>query len=305
MPSVDRMKEFLEVVRAGSISAAARHTGLPRATLSRRLTGLEADLGVRLFHRRTTRLVLTGAGEELARRAARIVEDAHAAWAAVQRLDDVPRGLLRVSVTGPHFLSLFTDFLKDFPEVQLEVQSTTRHVDLLSEGVDVAVRIGKISDHNLIARRLHSDRSVVVASPDYLKRHGTPETSEDLAAHDCIVGFAGDWSPGRVWPLLEGGFVRVKGRLAANEIGLMRQAALDGLGLALLPSAIIAEELHDTRLIAILMDQVGAELPVSLVFADREFVDPKIREFVDRAVQAIASEMPRPFAFPKTGADIR
>ena len=126
MPSVDRMREFLAVMQTGSISEAARTIGLPRATLSRRMAGFEADLGVRLILRRTTKLALTHAGEELLRRAQRIVSDADEAWNAVRRLDDTPRGLLRVSMAGPHFLKLFTDFLCDFPEVGLLLQPPCR-----------------------------------------------------------------------------------------------------------------------------------------------------------------------------------
>jgi DNA-binding transcriptional LysR family regulator len=295
MPSTDRMREFLEVVKAGSISEAARVLGLPRATLSRRMSGLEADLNVRLLHRRTTRLVLTDAGHELARRAVRIVEDADAAWVAVQRLDDIPRGLLRVSVTGPHFLELFTDFLCDFPEVQIEVQSTTRHVDLLAEGVDVAIRIGEIKDQNLIARRVHSDRTLVVATPEFLNSFGTPTHAKELAKFDCIVGFSGDWAPSRRWPLTSGGTIPVGGRLAANEIELVLSAAKRNLGLALLPSAVVAPDINAGTLIPVLVDEVGVEIPISLVYADREYIDPKIRIFVDRAAKIVTASMPKPY----------
>lgn len=288
------MREFLEVTRAGSISAAARSLGLPRATLSRRMSALEAELGVRLIHRRTTRLALTHAGEELRLRAQRIVVDAKAAWDAVRRLDDTPRGLLRVSVTGPHFLHLFTQFLCDFPEVRLEVQSTTRHVDLLAEGVDVAMRVGNIRDKNLIARHVHSDRLVVVGSPAYLERRGYPTGASDLASHDCIVGFAGEWTPSMAWPLWDGGQVHVSVRLSANEIGLIHEAVLDGLGLALMPSTVVADNIRAETLHLVLKDIVGAELPISLVYADREFLDPKIRVFVDRALEVMRQEMPKP-----------
>lgn len=289
------MREFLSVVDAGSISGAAKDLGLPRATLSRRMSKLEADLGVRLILRRTTRLALTHAGEELRQRAQRIVADATAAWDAVRRLDDTPRGLLRVSVTGPHFLNLFTDFLRDFPEVRLEVQSTTRHVDLLTDGVDVAMRSGPVKDQNLIARRVHSDRLIVVASPDYLARHGTPKRAQDLAGHACVVGFAGTWTPSTKWPLWSGAHVPIVGRLSANEIDLIKEAAIKGLGLALIASAIVAKDIEAGKLKPVLRDQIGAEIPISLVYADREFVDPKIREFVDRAVVAIQAEMPKPY----------
>ena len=289
------MREFLEVVRAGSISGASREIGLPRPTLSRRISGLEAELGVRLIHRRTNRLVLTSAGEELRRRAARVVSDADAAWATVQRLDEVPRGLLRVSMTGAYFPALFNAFLHDFPGVQLEVQSTTRHVDLLEEEVDVAVRIGEVRDPNLIARRIHTDRLMAVALPGYLTTHGEPQRVEDLAPHDCIVGFAGNWAPSRSWPLMAGGGIPVRGRFATNEIELVRAATMSELGIALLPSALIAGDLETGKLVGVLTEEVGAELPVSLVYADRDFFDPKVRMFVDRAVKVISEEMPKPY----------
>ncbi|WP_422378568.1 LysR family transcriptional regulator [Roseibium sp.] len=293
----DRMREFLAVVKEESISAAARSLNLPRATLSRRMSGLEADLGVRLIHRRTNRLTLTEAGKELQLRAQRIVEDVTETWNAVRRLDDTPRGLLRVSVTGPHFAKLFTGFLCDFPEVRLEVQSTTRHVDLLSEGVDVAIRVGPVQDQNLIARLLHTDRLVAAASPTYLRRHGHPVQPEDLADHNCIVGFAGAWTPTRTWPRRDGGTVQVGGRLSANEIELVLEAALEGIGIALLPSAVGAEHFRSGGLEPLLTDTVGTDLPISIVYADKAFIDPKVRTFVDRAVQAIQKEIPRPFEF--------
>ncbi len=296
MPSTDRMREFLQVVRAGSISEAARQLGLPRATLSRRMSALEAELSVRLIHRRTTRLVLTSAGKLLEQRASRIVADVDEAWAAVRQLDDVPRGLLRVSMTGPYFSDLFTELLCDYPEVQLEVQSTTRHVDLLAEGVDVAMRIGVIKDPELIARKVHSDRLMVVASPAYLDWRGTPTKVSDLSKHDCMVSFSGEWVPSKSWPLLAGGSVRISGRLAANEIDLTRKAAIDGLGLALLPSAVAAEDLKSGQLVPVLQDIVGAEIPISLVYADRDYIEPKVRVFVDRAVKVISEEMPKPYS---------
>ena len=293
-PSVDRMREFLAITEAGSISEAARVLVLPRATLSRRLAALEADLGTRLLIRRTTRLALTHAGEELCKRATRIVADADAAWDAVRRLDDTPRGLLRVSVTGPYFLDLFIRFLRDFPEVRVQVQSTPRHVDLLAEGVDVALRIGPVRDQDLIARRLHTDRLIVVASPTYLEKTGIPRNAKALTQHNCIGGVFGDWTPNAKWPLWKGGDISVSGRLSANDIALVRAAAIEGLGFALIASAVVAEDVRAGRLVPVLLDEVGAEMPVSLVYADREFIDPKVREFVDRAAETIEREMPKP-----------
>lgn len=292
MLSTDRMTEFLEVVRSGSISAAARSLGLERATLSRRMSALEAELGVRLLHRRTNKLVLTAAGEELHHRARRVVADVIAAWDSVRRLDDEPRGLLRVSVAGPHFSALFTTFMADFPHVELEVRATTHQVDMLSDGIDVAVRVGDIADANLIARKISSDRLVVVGSRKYLARHGVPKSLADLKKLDCITGFADGWTPARSWPLTSGKFVDVHGRLTANDLSLMHAAVKDGLGCALLPSAYVSADLKAGKLVSVLPEIVGKEIPIHLVYVDREFIEPKVRVFIDRAVKTIASEIP-------------
>ena len=287
------MTEFLEVVRSGSISGAARTLGLERATLSRRMSALEAELGVRLLHRRTTKLVLTDAGQELRHRARRVVADAEEAWASVRRLDDEPRGLLRVSIAGAHFAELFITFMRDFPHVELELRATTHQVDMLADGIDVAVRIGEINDTNLIARKISSDRLVAVASPQFLAEHGTPATIADLKKLECITGFADGWTPARSWPLMNGKSVEVHGRMTANELPLIYAAAKDGLGCALLPSAFVAGDLTAGRLVAVLPEEVGKEIPVHLVYVDRDYIEPKVRVFIDRAVKAIAEEMPR------------
>ena len=159
------------------------------------------------------------------------------------------------------------------------------------------MRIGPIEDQNLIARRLHADRLIVVAAPSYLESMGTPKKAKDLLRHTCIVGFSGGWTPNTSWPLLNGGTVSVSGRLSANEIGLIREAAIDGLGCALVASAVVAEDTRSGHLVPLLLDQVGAELPISLVYADREYIDPKIREFVDRAAEVIERQMPKPLEF--------
>ena len=292
MPSADRMTEFLEVVRSGSISGAARELDLERATLSRRMSALEADLGVRLLHRRTNKLVLTDAGQELYQRARRVVADTKEVWSHVRRLDDHPRGLLRVSVVGPYFSELFTRYLRDFPNVELEVRSTSHHVDMLADGIDVVVRFGKISDRNLIARKVSSDRLVAVASPHFIAARGSPRTVAELQKLECIVGFSDGWTPAKSWPLMNGKSIDVSGRLTANELQLNYTAAMEGLGCALLPSSFVAQDLSAGNLVAVLPDKVGTEIPVHLVYVDRDYIEPKVREFIDRAAAVIANEMP-------------
>ena len=282
MPSNDRLTEFVAVAAAGSISSAARALEIERATLSRRMSSLEAELGVRLFHRSSTRLVLTAAGEELHRRASRIERDAQEAWSAVRRMDDVPRGLLRISTVGDMLDDLLITYVQDFPEVQVELVDTGRHVGLVDERIDVAVRFGPVTDVNLIVRRVNAgiDR-LVVASPAYLERNGHPRSPDDLADHECICGLSS------AWPLRAGGRVAVRGRLGASSGRLFAKAARAGLGLALLPMPLIADDLSSGDLVAVLRDDIGDTMQASIVFADREHIDAKVRVFIDRAVPAL------------------
>jgi DNA-binding transcriptional LysR family regulator len=187
--------------------------------------------------------------------------------------------------------ALCVQFALDFPEVQLEVHQTTRHVDLIADGIDVAVRLGRVRDPNLIARKVIDGRRVVVGSVDYLARRGTPTTPEELAGHDCLVDFAGQLTPQRRWPLLAGGEVAVSGPLAGNSVMLLRRAVLAGMGLALLPRALVAEDLDAGRMVVVLEDHVGSDASMSLVYAEREFVDPKVRVFVDRVVRELGERI--------------
>jgi DNA-binding transcriptional LysR family regulator len=282
MPSNDRLTEFAAVAEARSISAAARSLGIERATLSRRMTGLEADLGVRLLHRSTSGLTLTAAGQELAHRAGRIVADAAETWRAVRRMDDVPRGVLRVSMVGDALDDMLIAYALDFPEVRLELIDTSRPVGLVEERIDVAVRFGPVRDADLIARRVGVgvDR-IVVGAPSYLDRRGRPARPEDVSEHACL-------GPKKTtWRLRAGGGVPVTGRLGATESRLIHKAACAGVGLALLPIPMIAHDLATGRLEPVLPELIGDTAQVSLVFADREYLAPKVRVFIDRAVPAL------------------
>jgi DNA-binding transcriptional LysR family regulator len=287
MPSTQRLHEFAAIVSAGSIAGAARVLGMERATLSRHLSGLERELGVRLLHRSTRKLVLTPAGQQLSWRARRIADDAAEAWASVRRMDEVPRGTLRVSTAGNALDTMLIDFVADFPEVRLQVLETTRQVNLVEEGIHAAIRFGPVLDGNLIARRVGGVRRLAVASPAYLDQHGSPEHPRDLDGHRCIVGYSADGSVRADWPLLSGGRVQVEGQFAASGMRLARRAALAGSGLAFLPLPTVRDDLAEGALATVLEDLVGDIAVVSVVFADKEYIEPKVRAFVDRAVPVL------------------
>ena len=253
--------------------------------MSKRLARLEERLGVRLLHRTTRRLTLTKHGDRLYERARRVVHAAHAAEASIRRLDDEPRGLLRVAIPPrvPEgiFTRWLTEFLQRYPQVRLDVVGTDIHVDLVAEGFDVALRHGPIEDTSLIARTLVTNKEIAVASPAYLQKHGTPRTVDDLAAHNCIVGYTGSNVPNPNWPLVDGGTTRVAGTLVTNHNGLRVEAARCHLGISLVIDRTAASALDAGELVHVLPDVVGRVDHARLVYADREYLDPVVRAFVD------------------------
>lgn len=287
--TVQGMTEFVAIVDAGSLSAAARALKLPRPTLSRRLARLEQRLGVRLLHRSTRRMRVTPAGAELCRRARPIVAATKEAIAAVQRLDDVPRGLLRVAAPpgsgGGVVGAMVLAYLAKYPEVQVALESSARHVDLVAEGFDVAIRAGAVRDTSLIGRQILRTRVVAVASPAYLDAFGRPEHPDELRDHRCVLGYEHGERPTAEWPLYAGGTTTVTGPLSTNDMELALQAALVGAAIGLIPEVFLDEPLKRGSLEVVLPGVVGAWTPVTIVYPDREFLPPKVRAFVDFAVQ--------------------
>src|SRR5438067_3304143 len=214
---------FARVVQAGSFTAAARTLGLPKSTVSRKVSELEERLGARLLHRTTRKLGLTDAGRAYYERSARIVAEVEEAEQAVGRLQAEPRGLLRVSAPlsfAPLLGPLVTGYLQRHPGVQVELWCGDRAVDLVEERFDVAIRVGPLADSGLVARSLGTMARVLVAAPGYCKREGTPRAPAALADHACIV-----FGAGRVWTLVAGGKqaeVRVPARLTVNDLEIAR-----------------------------------------------------------------------------------
>lgn len=278
-------EEFVAIVDAGSVAKAAQDLGLPRPTVSKRLARLEERLGVRLLHRTTRSMKLTKEGEVLYQRARHVVHAAHEAESAIRRLDNVPRGLLRVLVPPRVPESIFSEwiaeFLQTYPEVHLDVVGTDIHVDLVAEGFDVAMRHGAMEDSSLVSRTLVVNAEIAVASKEYLESRGIPAKASDLANHNCIVGYAGKNVPSHRWPLLDGGWTPVSGSLMTNQAILRVEAAKRHLGIAIVIDRMVDELLTSGELVAVLPNIVGRRDRVCLVYPDREFLEPKVRAFVD------------------------
>ncbi len=281
------MVAFAKAVEAKSLSRAAAELGVPRATLSRRLARLEERLGVRLLRRTTRSLALTDAGEAFHRHA-RIALDAVAqAEQSVRSAGDVVRGPLRVSVppmVDPSFHAMLCDFAVRYPAVSLQVSFTTALVDLQRDGYDVALRASASLSPGLVARTLARTEAIAVASPAYLAGAGTPRTRRDLPHHRCLLGFARGELPETHWPLEGGGRLRVEGSFFSNDLALLCDAALRGLGIALLPRLLVHRHLKSGELVHVLAGVIRGEARISIVYPERELVPPQVRAFIDAVV---------------------
>jgi DNA-binding transcriptional LysR family regulator len=287
---------FVQTVDARSLSRAAAELGIPRATLSRRLARLEQRLGARLLRRSTRSLALTDAGESFNRHARIVLEAVAHAEASVRQVDDAVRGSLRVSVppiVTPSFRSMLCSFAERYPEVRLQVHFTSRIVDLRRDGYDVALRASSDMEPGLIARPLSREPMLAVASPAYLAAHGVPRSRRDLARHRCLMGFARGELPQSHWTFGSGNKVHLEGVFFSNELDLLCDAALRGLGIAFLPLMITHAALQSGALVPVLPDTLYAEALIAVVYPEREFVPPAVRAFVEAVVAWAPGELGR------------
>lgn len=278
---------FARAVESASLSAAARSLGVPRATIGRRLARLEERLGARLLRRTTRSLALTDAGEAFYRHA-RIVLDAVAqAESSVRHGDGRIRGTLRVAtppIGDPSFHAMVAEFARAHPEVRMLVNASSRHVDLLREGYDLALRAGILSEPGLVARTLVRDALVAVASPAYLKSSGTPRSARALRQHRCLTGFLRGEVPRTHWPRRGGGKVPIESHFVSNDPVMLEAAARNGLGIALVPLLLVRPALERGELVQVLPDLIGEEARVALVYPQKELLPPQVRAFIDAVV---------------------
>jgi DNA-binding transcriptional LysR family regulator len=278
---------FVKVVELSSFTAAAEALDMSQPVVSKAVTRLEEKLGARLLNRTTRRLSLTEAGSELYGRSVRALAEIENAELEVARFQTEPRGLLRVSAPMSfsilHLGPAIQEFLTRFPGVTLELNLDDRQVDLVEEGFDVAVRIGRLQDSNLIARKIAPCRQVLCASPAYLAQRGEPERPEDLLEHSCILYSL--LSAPREWRLEgpEGELhtVPINGSIQSNNGLVNRAAALAGSGIVLLPTFYLGEQLRSGTLKPVLCKFKPQELAVYAVYPERRNLMPKVRAFVD------------------------
>jgi len=275
---------FARVARTGNMSAAGREMGLSPAVVSKRVSLLEERLGARLFQRTTRQLTLTETGEGYFRRVVDILSLIAEADDFVSRRNTSPRGQLKVTAPTTfsryHLAPYLSKFLEAYPEIHLDLHLTDNYVDIIRDGFDLAIRIGELQDSSLVARKLSPDTRVIVASPAYLDKNGTPKSLKDLENHNCLSAGAQDaWALDGPGGLQE---VRVKGNIRSNSADLIREALIGGLGIGLRGTWEIGPDIHSGKLKIILPQYRGSsKMAVFAVYPSRDFMPAKVDVFLD------------------------
>lgn len=279
------MQVFIAVVELGSQSAAAEHLDLSRPVVSRYLAELEDWVGARLMHRTTRKLSLTAAGLEILPRCRQMLELSGDMQAAVSTPHDAPRGMLRISASTSfgqaQLAEAMAEFVRRYPGVSIDLQMLDRTVNLVDERIDLAIRMSNDLDPNLIARRLTVCRSVICASPRYLREHSTPLRVEDLGRHNCLThSYVGK----SLWHFEQDGeqvSVPVQGNISANEASTLLQATIAGAGVAMLPSYQAGAHIKNGELTRLLPHAEPRRMNMYAVYASRKHMPSALRSLLD------------------------
>jgi DNA-binding transcriptional LysR family regulator len=286
---LDEILVFTRVVQGGSFTAAAKALRMPKSTVSRKVSELEARVGARLLQRTTRTLSLTDVGRVYYEHCVRIVAEIEEAQLAVAQLESTPRGLLRVTVPlglailGP----ILAEYLARYPDVRIELLCTDRRVDLIEERFDLALRAGETPDSSLIARRLGQIRRRLVAAPQVAKKLGKPRELADLETKPCLA-FAPE---GSTWELERGAKtakVTVQPRLVVNDYDMLKSVARAGFGIALLPEHLCADDLREGRLVPVLDSWSAPEVPVFALYPSARHLSPAVTALLELLRQRLS-----------------
>lgn len=286
MDKLTSMNVFVRVAKAGSFAGGARDLGISRAMATKHIMQLEGHLGTRLFNRTTRSLRLTEVGASYLDRCQQVLEDVEEMEAAVTHLQTEPRGVLKISaphvIGTTHVAPALAEFLKLHPDLSVDIILQGNMSDLVDEGIDMAIHLGGIEDTSMIARKLASSPLAVCGSPAYFEQYGIPLTPEDLVNHSCLV----NWSiPPRDQWVFKGPsgdiMIKVTGRILTNVADPIRVAAIQGLGLVMLPRYIVGKDIEKGKLQAVLEDYELSPLEIHVVYPHRKYLSAKVRKFLD------------------------
>lgn len=281
---------FVKVVEAGSFAKAASQLEMPKSTVSAKVSALERRLGVTLIRRTTRRLFVTDAGQEYFAQSLHALRQIQNAEDQLNQHQSRPQGLLRITAPiefgGVALPKVIAEFQKKYPDVQLDIVLSNETVDLISEGIDLALRAGDLKDSTLISKKLGSVYFAPFASPKYLKAHGKPVSPRDLKDL-CCLHFS---RMGKSWPLSGPRGLQnfeMPKQMLINDLYLIKSLALAGTGIALLPTFFCHQEVREGKLVRILDDWKANQRPVSFVYPQQEFVPKKLTAFLEVATEIL------------------
>jgi len=285
MNNIKRMLAFVQVVEAGSFSAAAKRLGIARSAVSRHIAVLEKEFGVRLLNRTTRRLNMTEAGRIYYHSCSNILTETETIKQRIRQLRDMPTGMLKVAGPtsfGSQLATLTHEFRQHYPSLSIELQLDDRVVNTVEEGIDVSIRIGWLDDSRMIARKLCDSPRMLCASPVYLEQHGRPATPAQLTEHECII-FTLLPTPHQ-WTFFRNQHretIQIRGQTRTNSAIAMRELALNGAGIAPLSHFLVSKAIAAGRLEPLLTDYDCGSAGVYAVYLDRRYKQAKVRLFID------------------------
>ena len=288
---------FVRTIEVGNFSELGRQLRMAPSSISRQINALEEELGVRLLQRTTRKINLTEAGQIYYEKVSKILSDLDDAQLAISQLQSTPKGILRINVAIPfgerNIVPLIPGFLSLYPEVKVDLTLEDRAVDLVKERVDLSIRIGRLSDSTIIARKLADNEYVVCASPQYFEIHGRPDLPDDLFQHNCIINKnmynSNTWQFGRGKSMQS---ISVTGNFQANSGGALYSAMLSNLGVAVLPTWYVGEAIQQGLLERVLKD-FEVNLPamkdsaIYALYPAGQYLPPKVRVFIDYLIKKL------------------
>ncbi len=300
MDTIDGMKTVVAVFETGSFTAASARLGLSKALVSKYVASVEASLGVRLFNRSTRRLAITEAGRAYYQQALPLLDELAALADNMTGEQSSAKGLLRVSVPvafGEMSLTpLVPKFLAENPGLSIDLQLTDNMIDMLEEGIDVVIRIGSVDESNLVVRELNTFPLMLCASPAYLLRHRAPQSAQGLLEHNCIVD--SNFRVGRQWPLRAADgtteFVNIHSNIAVNSPRAVRELAIAGAGIGMIPKFLAQDALDQGLLTELLPGHTVLEFGMYALYPHRRYLAKKVRCFIDFLLENFAAEPAHP-----------
>jgi DNA-binding transcriptional LysR family regulator len=276
---------FVEVAERASFSAAGEALGMSRPMVTRYIAELESWTGLRLFQRTTRKLSITAAGEACLHRCRQLLELANEIEMTASPIETIPKGRIRITTSGSfaqaQLTRMISTFLTRYPQTEIELIVADKTIDLIDAKIDIAIRISNELDPGLIARRLGTVKSTIVATPEYLKRFGTPKKIDDLSQHNCLThSYVGKTK----WTFFSEGVqkeVAVHGNLYSNETLILLEGVLNHVGIAMLPNYLIHQMIKDKKLIPLVKNWQAFELGIYGVYVSKKYIPPAVRAFFD------------------------